>query len=140
MEFLDAKGGRIRPVPYRWVSDDTNVAMVDEDLGIINTYATGTTNLYAETLDEKVRSNIKSLSVLVIRDIEIIPTTLELPVGRRALETVYTLTSGDKANGVYRNEGESNAKVARVSAAGVVYGFEVGECQIDAATIMLRPD
>jgi hypothetical protein len=134
VEFFDAKNDRIRPVPYRWVSDDTNVAMADEDLGIINTFAAGSTNLYVETLDGKVRSNSRSLAVLVIRDIEIVPSSVELPVGsRRALETVCTLATGEKSTGVYLEWTESNAKIARVSAAGVVYGFEVGECQIDAA-------
>ncbi len=133
VEFFDAKDNRIRPVPYRWVSDDTNVAMVDEDLGIINTYAAGITNLYAETLDQKVRSNTRDLAVVVIRDIEIIPSMIELPVGsRRAFETACTLATGEKSTGVYLLWNESNAKIARVSAAGVVYGFEVGECKIDA--------
>ena len=127
VEFFDANSLRIRPVPYRWVSDDTNVAMVDEDLGIINTYAPGTTNLYAETLDGKVRSNTKSLAVVIIRGIEIIPSTIELPVGsRRALETVCTFATGEKSTGVYLLWNESNAKIARVSAAGVVYGFRSG--------------
>jgi len=133
VEFFDAKDDRIRPVPYRWVSDDTNVAMVDEDLGVINTYAAGTTNLHAETLDGKVRSNTTSLSVVVIHEIEIIPNTVELPVGsRRALEAVCTLATGEKSSGVYLVWTEDNAKIARVSAAGVVYGFDVGECQIAA--------
>jgi len=133
VEFFDANSNRIRPVSYRWVSDDTNVAMVDEDLGIINTYAAGTTNLYAETVDGRLRSNTTSLSVVTIRDIEIIPSTTELPVGsRRALETVCTLATGETSTGVYLLWNESNAKIARVSAAGVVYGFEVGECQITA--------
>jgi hypothetical protein len=133
IEFFDASDKRIRSVPYRWVSDDPNIAIVDEDLGIINTFAAGITNLYAETLDGKVRSNGTSLTVVVIRDIEIIPSEVELPVGsRRALETVCTLATGEKSTGVYLLWNESNAKIARVSAAGVVYGFEVGECQIDA--------
>jgi len=133
VEFFDAKNDRIRPVLYRWVSDDTNVAMVDEDLGIINTYAAGTTNLHVETLDQKIRSNTTSLAVLLIRDIEIIPSAIELPVGsRRALETVCTLATGEKSTGVYLLWNESNPKIARVSAAGVVYGFEVGECQVEA--------
>ena len=133
VEFFNAKNDRIRPVPSRWVSDDTNVAMVDEDLGIINTYAAGTTNLHVETLDQKIRSNTTSLAVLLIRDIEIIPSAIELPVGsRRALETVCTLTTGEKSTGVYLLWNESNPKIARVSAAGVAYGFEVGECQVEA--------
>lgn len=133
VEFFDVNNDRIRPVPYRWVSEDTNIAMVDEDLGIINTYAEGTTSLYVETVDGKVRSNTKNLNVLVIRDIEIIPSMVELPVGsRRAFDTICTLATGDKCTGVYLLWNESNAKIARVSAAGVVFGFEVGECQISA--------
>jgi len=133
VEFFDANNERIRPVPYRWVSDDTNVAMVDEDLGVINTYAAGTTNLHAETLDSKIRSNKASLTVEVIREIEITPSTVEVPVGsRRALEAICTLSTGEKSTGIYLVWTEDNAKIARVSAAGVVYGFEVGECQIAA--------
>jgi len=133
VEFFVANNERIRPVPYRWVSDDTNVAMVDDELGVIHTYSAGTTNLHAETIDGKVRSNSASLSVVVIRDIEIIPSSLELPLGsRRALEAVCTLAGGEKSSGVYLVWTEDDAKIARVSAAGVVYGFEIGECKIAA--------
>jgi hypothetical protein len=133
VEFFDANNDRIRPIPYRWVSDNTNVAMVDEDLGVINTYSAGITNLQVETLDQKLRSNTASLAVVVIRDIEIIPSTVELPVGsRRAFEAVCTLATGEKSTGVYLVWTETDPKVARVSAAGVVFGFEVGECQIAA--------
>ena len=133
IEFYDSQSERVRPVPFRWVSEDTNVAMVDEDLGIVNTYANGATNLYAETLDGKVRSNTTSLEVVVIREIEITPAAIEISVGsRRALEAICTLSNGERSSGVYLVWTEDNAKVAKVGPAGVVFGFEVGECQIAA--------
>lgn len=133
IEFYNAENERIRPVPFRWTSDDTNVAMVDEELGVVNTYASGTTNLHAETADGKTRSNSTSLEVVVIREIEVFPAVIECPVGsRRALEAICTLANGETSSGVYLVWSESNVKVARVGPAGVVYGFETGECEISA--------
>jgi len=57
LKFYDKEGQRIGPVPYRWVSDDTDVAMVDEALLTINTFSFGKTEIYAETLDGRLKSN-----------------------------------------------------------------------------------
>jgi len=43
LKFFDANKQQIRPVPFRWVSEDTNCAIVDEDLSIVNTFSAGRT-------------------------------------------------------------------------------------------------
>lgn len=133
LKFLDKKGQRIRPVPYRWVSDDTNVAMVDEALLAINTFSFGKTEIYAETLDGKTKSNPVQLEVVHLYDIQIVPESLELNSGgRSSLTAICTLSSGEQTSDVYLIWTEGNSKVARVSAAGMVFGFEPGETDVTA--------
>ena len=48
LRFYDKWSQRVRAVPYRWVSEDINVALVDEELRIINSFAYGTTTIWAE--------------------------------------------------------------------------------------------
>jgi hypothetical protein len=71
LRFIDAAGGRIRPVPYRWVSSDPNVAMVDEDMMVLSTFSFGRTTIHAETLDGGVRSNEATLEVVHVHEIDI---------------------------------------------------------------------
>lgn len=133
IEFYDAKGRRVRPVPFEWVSEDTNVAMVDEDLAVVNTFAVGTTRIWAQTADGKVTSNKAVLEVVHIRAIDLTPVELELEVGsRRAFEAVCTLASGDESKDVYLEWIEDNPKVARVGPAGVAFAYAPGECKITA--------
>ncbi len=133
LKFLDENGRRIRPVPFRWVSEDTNVALVDEDLSVINTFTPGKTTIYAEILDGKLSSNKVPLEVIHIEDIRIIPAQLEVPVGsRHKLEAVCRLSGGEETSDVYLEWTESNPTVARVSSAGLVFGFSLGETQVVA--------
>lgn len=133
LHFFDKSGARIRPVAFRWASDDANVALVDEDLGIINTFAPGSTFLYAKTLDRKLKSNKVPLEVVHIRTISITPKTLELQVGsREKLEALCTLSGGTSTNDVYLLWTENNSSVARVSSSGLVFGFSVGETEVVA--------
>lgn len=133
IKFFDNEGRRIRPIPYRWVSEDNNVAMVDEDLMVINTFSYGTTSIYAETLEGKIRSNKVSLEVVRIVEINILPSRLEIPAGsRQKLEAVCCLSNKEVINNVYLVWTESNPNVARVSSSGLVFGFSPGETKVAA--------
>lgn len=133
LKFFDDAGRRIRPVPYRWVSEDNNVAMVDDDLMVINTFAFGKTEIYAETLDRGLQSNKVPLEVVRILEINIEPSTIELAAGsRHKLEAVCRLANGDETNGVYLVWTESDPGIARVSSSGLVFGFNLGETEVVA--------
>lgn len=133
LKFFDAKGRRIRPVSYRWVSDDTNIAFVDEDQGLINTFAFGETQVYAETLDGKVRSNSVPLEVVHVYDIKVVPEHLELAAGTRgSLTAICTLKTGEQTSAIYLIWTEGNSKVARVSASGNVFCYQQGETEVFA--------
>jgi len=133
LKFLDASSRRIRPVAFRWVSTDTNVAMVDEDLMVINTFSFGTTTLYAETLDGHLRSNEVSLEVVHIYDVVIQPEEVEVRVGgRQQLQAVCRLADGRTSNDIYLVWTENNPSIARVSAAGMVFGHEPGQTTVTA--------
>jgi len=133
LKFLDEMGRHIRTVPYRWVSEDNNVAMVDEDLLVINTFTFGRTVIYAETVDGRLRSNEVPLEVVRIKQIRIVPNELELAVGsRQKLEGVCLLADGQETSAVYLEWTEDNSQVAKVSSAGLVFGFGPGETKIVA--------
>ena len=133
LKFFDADGRRIRPVPFRWVSEDTNVALVDEDLLVINTFTVGRTVIYSETLDGHLVSNRVPLEVVHIEEIHIVPNHLEMETGsRQKLEAVCRLSGGGQTGSVYLEWTESNPSVAKVSSAGLVFGFSPGETQVTA--------
>jgi hypothetical protein len=133
IKFFDASGQRIRPVPYRWQSSDNNVAMVDEELLTINTFSFGGTEIHAETLDRKLKSNRATLEVVHIHDITVVPDRVTVRAGsRQKLEAFCRLATGEETSDAYLVWTESNSSVARVSSAGLVFGFQPGECQVYA--------
>jgi hypothetical protein len=133
LKFYDKKGQRIRPSPYRWISDDTNIAMVDEALLTINTYSFGKTEIYAEMLDGKLKSNPVQLEVVHLYDIQIVPEVIEINSGSRSsLTAICTLSSGEQTSDIYLVWTEGNSRIARVSPAGMVFGFEPGETDVTA--------
>src|SRR5207249_3075987 len=122
LHFFDDRGKAIRPVPFRWISEDTNVAMVDEELMVINTFAHGETQIWAETADGKIRSNKVPLEVVRILEITIAPEKVDLPLGsRRSLQAVCRLASGETTADAYLVWTESNPTIAKVSASGLVF-------------------
>jgi hypothetical protein len=131
LKFFDAEGRRVRSVPFRWVSEDNNVAMVDEDLMVVNTFAIGATSIHAETFDGKLRSNSAPLEVVRIADILLSPSVLEVSLAtRQKIDAICTLGDGSTTSDVYLLWTESNPNVARVSPSGLVYGFAVGETDV----------
>lgn len=133
LRFWDGSGQEIRPVPFRWISSDTNVALVDNDLGILSTFAYGETAISAETLNGKLKSNSVSLEVVQIRNVHIHPPEVSLPAGsRHRLEAVCTLADEGTTSDLYLVWTEGDSSVARVSAAGLVYGFNQGVTEVVA--------
>lgn len=133
IRFFDRNGIRIRTTPYRWVSYDTNVALVDEDLRIVNTFTPGVTRIWAETTNGVLRSNAVELEVVEIVGIEVVPDVLRLVVGSRSkFEAICRLEDGQKRKDVYLVWTENNPRVARVAGSGQVFGFEVGETEVVA--------
>jgi hypothetical protein len=115
------------------VSDDTNVALVDETLLTINTFSFGKTQIYAETIDSKLKSNPVQLEVVHVYDIQIVPDHVEISSGsKNSLTAICTLRSGEQTSDVYLVWTEGNSKIARVGPSGVVFGFEPGETDVTA--------
>lgn len=133
IRFWDAGDREVRAVPYRWVSGDTNVAMVDEDLRIVDTYSYGATAIWAESLEGSLKSNKLPIQVVEIHAVEVVPLEIEVAAGsRHKLEAICTLEDGPKSSDVYLVWTEADSGVARVSAAGLVYGFTPGRTQVHA--------
>jgi len=133
LKFFDSTGRQIRPVPYRWVSEDNNIAIVDEDLMVINTFAFGQTNIHAELLDGRLRSNKVPLEVVRIYEIQISPSQVQIAAGsRQKLEGICRLANGEETSAVYLVWTEGNPNIARVSSSGLVFGFALGETEVVA--------
>lgn len=133
IKFFDKEGNRIRPVPFKWISDDNNIAMVDDDLMIINTFSYGKTNIYAETLDGKVRTNIVPMEVGRIHEIDIVPHEIEIFAGsRHKLQAVCHFANGEIASEVYLDWISIDSDIAGVNSSGTVFGINAGETVVTA--------
>ena len=133
LKFFDHAGDRIRPHAVRWTSTDPNVALVDESLGLINTFTVGRVEIEAETLDGRLKSNGIPLEVVLIDEITISPNQVEVPLAsRRSLDAVCRLRSGETATDVMLIWQEGDSSIASVSASGNVYGFRLGETEVTA--------
>ncbi len=133
IKFFDKEGKRVSSVPYHWISEDNNVAMVDQDLMLVNTFSLGETKIRAETEDGRIKSNAIPLQVVRILDIEISPREIEIAVGtRHKLDAICKLADGRKTNDVYLEWIEAQNDIARVSSSGLVFGFSPGETQVTA--------
>jgi hypothetical protein len=141
IKFFDARNRRIRAVPFRWISEDNNVALVDEELMLVRTFSFGSTNIHAETVDGKLKSNIMPLEVVRILELRVVPHEIEMPAGtRRKFEAICKLSDGSEASNVYLTWMENNASVARVSSAGLVYAFSPGKTEVTATDESCRSD
>jgi len=141
VKFFDSQNRRIRPVPYGWISEDNNVAMVDEDLMQIQTFSFGRTKISAKTMDGSLCSNAVPLDVVRILEIRITPHELDMPAGTRSrLEAMCRLSAAEEVSNVYLTWMESNVSVARVSGSGLVYAVGPGETEVTATDDSCRSD
>ena len=133
LKFFDDEGVRIRSVPVRWTSSDTNVAIFDEELGMVTTFSYGTAQIYVETMDGKLHSNSIPLEVVNIHEITIEPKKVEVTSGsRQGFDAICTLANGERSTSVYLSWIMDDDSIARVSSAGLVYGFEPGKTSVYA--------
>jgi hypothetical protein len=133
IRFFDATGRQIRPVPYRWVSEETNVAMVDDDLMLVNSFAPGRTVVYAETTDGSLESNRVPLEVIRIRGISLAPEETTVRAGGRTqIRARCTMSSGETVDDVALIWTEGDSSIARVSSNGLVYGVHPGSTEVVA--------
>jgi hypothetical protein len=141
LKVYDAADQRIRPTAVTWTSDAPTVATVDDDIRVLNTHAPGQASIYCETFDKKVRSNSFKIEVVDIESIVLEPTTLEVAAGsRRRVVATCHLTSGEEASDVALMWLEDDPAVARVSAAGMVFGFTPGTTQVIASDDRVTAD
>ena len=133
IKFYDDQENRIRSLPFQWISLDTNVAWVDHDLNIVNTFAKGETTLWARTLDRSLESNKVLLRVLKLRTIHLQPNSVTLAAGtRKRIQAICTLSNGDTISDIALIWTEDNPVVARVSKYGMVFGGSPGITTITA--------
>ena len=133
LRFFNESGEKIRSVPYEWISEDNNVAMVDDNLMIIQTFSFGKTKISAKILEGNIRSNSVPLEVVHIKKIRILPEIVELPEGgRQRLQAICKLDDGSETDQVHLAWDEDNPSIAQVSTAGFVFGFKQGETKVVA--------
>lgn len=131
--FFDASNRRIRAVPYRWVTEDTNVALVDEEVMMINAFSPGQTVIYAESFDGKLTSNRVLIEVVRIRSISLDPPELTLQAGsRNQIRATCVLDDRTTASDVALIWTESDASIARVNTNGFIFGISPGSTEVVA--------
>ena len=141
IKFYDSQDRRIRPSVYRWISEDNNVALVDEELGQVQTFSCGTTTIYAETPDGKLRSNSISLEVLRIQEINIVPPEITLAAGSRCqLKAVCRLSKEEEASDISLTWIADDSSVAVVTSSGIVYGANPGRTRVTALDESCKSD
>ena len=144
VKFYDGSGAQVRPVPYVWMSDDNNVAMPTENGGRLETFSHGRTELWVETLDGPLRSDRATLEVSRIQSVQIEPADVELAQwSKTKLSARCVLADGGTTDDVYVTWYENDDRIARVTPAGLVFAYEMGEtlvaagddhCQSDSPT------
>jgi hypothetical protein len=133
VRFFDAEGRHVQGPKYTWFSENTNVAMVDEEVNVVRTFSHGKTKLWVETLDGGLVSERKDLEVIRIRAVRIEPEEIAVPQGsRRQLRAVCRLSSGQEMEDVYLAWLVNDESVAMVSAEGLVYGHQLGLTDVAA--------
>ena len=133
LKFFNAEGVRIRAHAVTWTSSDPNVGLVDEALGLLDTFTPGKFEIAAQTLDGDVTSNPLTVEVVLIDEIDISPADVDVPIGsRRSLQATCKLRSGEITSDIMLVWQEGDSSIAAVSAAGNVYGFKLGETDVTA--------
>ncbi|MBC8217894.1 MAG: hypothetical protein H8E73_05460 [Planctomycetes bacterium] len=141
IRFFDSAGRQIRPTAYRWISEDNNVALVDDDLMLINSFAPGGTYIWAETSDGSLKSNRVPLQVVRIWSIRIEPAQVQLSTGSRLrMKGICKLANKEEADDVALIWTEANPSIARVSSSGVVFGASEGRTEVIAGDDRILSD
>jgi len=141
IRFFDSAGKQVRPTPYRWISEDSNVALVDDDLMLINSFSPGETYVWAETVDGSLKSNRIPLQVVRIWSIRIEPTRVQLCTGSRLrVKGICKLANKEEAEDVALIWDVANSSIARVSSSGIIFGAMEGKTEVFAGDDKILSD
>lgn len=134
LRFFDAKGQRIRAVPYTWVSDNPSVVEIDQRLNMMISKQAGQAVVHVETADGLVRSNLIPIDVVDIEEIALSPTACTIAAGGHSkLLAICKLKDGTQAADVLPIWTEDDPAIVRVSASGMAFGSTPGETNVTAA-------
>ena len=131
--FRNAAGNRVAPTPFVWYSSDWAVATVDTDINTVVTHSPGTTSVWVETHDKKLRSNAVDIEVVNIKSIDIDPSELTMEAGEiRQLHAVVRDDNGREFSDVYLTWLQDDSAVVSVTATGKVIGRRQGRATVQA--------
>lgn len=134
IKFFDAQGRRVRAVPFEWISDDTNVFRIQEDLDIVETYSYGKTYISARTSDGHIVSNKVGLEVVRIHGIQMEPKYLQMYTGGRVKITASCDLGREKGytSDIYLMWTVDDESILQVSASGMAFARSVGKTNVVA--------
>lgn len=133
LSAFDASDRPVRPPAVTWTSSDESVATVDDSIRVVTTACSGRTVLHCETFDRRISSNTVTLEAVKIESITLEPAVIDLPAGsRRRIAAMCKLASGEVASDIALAWSENDPSIARVSAAGSVFGFTQGATDVSA--------
>ena len=123
---------RVRPVSVVWQSSNPTVAAYSSVTGMVNTYQSGTTEIWCES-SARVASNHIELEVIDCDRIELSSGTIDIPIGRRRHVWATGITAaGKRYEGVRVNWDAGSSDILRVGLAGVITALSEGTTTVTA--------
>ncbi len=132
VQFLDSNGDRVAPVPFQWFSSDWAVATVDPAEGVV-THSPGRVQLWLETTDRLLRSDPIEMEVLDIKEVKIIPPSIEVAAGSvKSLDARVIDTKGIEHDDVFMTWVQDDSSVLGITSLGRIFGRKAGSTTVSA--------
>lgn len=132
VKFLDADNERVRAVPHSFFISDESVVS-ESPQGKITTHAPGESEIFVSCAGSDIKSNVVSIEVLDIAQIELAPLEVEIEQGSKKPISASVITSdGRELTGVYLAWVEGDDHIASVGSSGMVYGRQEGKTTVAA--------
>lgn len=132
LQFFDASGKRVRPVPVTWMVSDNTLVTLNEDERQMVTRSPGHTTVFVQT-EAHVRSNTVSLEIVAISEIHMPVDQVTISIGeRKRITPIVKTTDGREMNDVRLYWLSADEDIVTVGLQGYVFGVDVGDTVVHA--------
>lgn len=132
INFYSSSGIQVRPIEVKWHSSSPSVARVNAPREVVITDQEGTADIWCET-SLGIVSNEIPLRVVNCIDIELVPSKIEVGIGRRMkIRTFGKLASGEEVPDIRLFWQSTDIEIVIVGQHGIVTGISEGEAEVRA--------
>lgn len=132
INFYSSTGIEVRPVEVKWHSSSPSVARVNAPREVVITEQEGRADIWCET-SLGIVSNKIPLRVVDCIDIELVPSDIEVGIGRRTkIRTFGKLASGEEVPDIRLFWQSTDIEIVVVGQHGIVTGISEGEAEVRA--------